>query len=119
MQHGLNHLAHHQLKQLHDFLDSISGFDQRTQATMHFLLHCPDYHCARHIVFDKTKSIDSNISQQIKMLLTKYFLIGANMIKPNTFLVAEFDFNQSTERFNHPPNFFKSKSWDQMLSFIE
>ena len=85
MQHGLNHLAHHQLKQLHDFLDSVSGFDQRTQATMHFLLHCPDYHCARHIVFDKTKSIDSNISQQIKMLLTKYFLIGANIIKPNTF----------------------------------
>ena len=89
---------------------------------MHFLLHCPDYHCARHIVFDKTKSIDSKISQQIKMLLTKYFLIGANMLnsdKTKYFLVAEFDFIQSTERFNHPLNFFKSKSWDQMLSFIE
>ena len=98
----------------------ISGFGQTIETTTHFLRHCPDYHCARHIVFEKIKSIDSNISEQNKVSLRRYLLFGANMLnsdKTKYLLVSDIAFMQSTETFKSL-NFVESKLADQILSVI-
>ena len=105
---------------IHDCLVPISGFSQTIKTTTHFLRHFPDYHCARHIGFEKIKSIDSNISEQNKVSLNRYLLIGANMLnsdKMKYLLASEIAFMQSMER-SKPPNFLESKLADQMLSVI-
>ena len=93
VQLGSSHSTDHRLRKFHDCLDPIPGFfGQGIEATTHFILHCPDYHCARDVVFEKIMSIDSNISQQVKVPLTKYLLFGANMLnsdKIKSLLVPE------------------------------
>ena len=108
------------IKTIQYCLVPISGFGQTIGTTTHFLRHCRDYHCARHIVFEKIKSIDSNISEQNKVLLKKYLLFGANMLnsdKTKYLLVSETAFMQSMET-SKSINFLQSKLVDQILSVI-
>ena len=72
------------------------------------------------IGFEKIKSIDSNISEQNKVSLKRYLLIGANILnsdKIKYLLASEIAFIQSMER-SKSPNFLESKLADQMLSVI-
>ena len=108
------------IKTIQYCLVPISGFGQTIETTTHFLRHCPDYHRARHIVFEKNKNIDSNISEQNKVSLKRYLLFGANMLnsdKTKYLLVSDIAFMQSTETFKSL-NFLESKLADQILSII-
>ena len=59
------HLANHKFRRnFHDFWDCLKTMWNRWQeieATTHFLLRYPNYHCARETFFEKNQRIDSNI----------------------------------------------------------
>ena len=62
---GLSHLGDHKFR--HDFQDCVSPMcycGQDIETTTHFLLHCPNHHCARKTLFDKINQVSGTISRQ-------------------------------------------------------
>ena len=52
MRLGLNHLAEHKFKHsFQDCLNPICSGGQELEATVHFLLHCLNYRCAKQNIF--------------------------------------------------------------------
>ena len=49
---------------------------QDIEATTHFLLHCPDHHCARKTLFHKINQVCGNILRQSHSTITKILLFG-------------------------------------------
>ena len=59
---GLSHLADHKLRHnFQDWLNPICSCGQEIETSIHFFLHCSNYHCGRQTLFKKINKIDSTI----------------------------------------------------------
>ena len=74
---GLSHLGDHKFR--HNFQDYVSPLrscGQDIQTTTHFLLHCPNHHCARKTLFHKINQLSVNILRPSDSTITKILLVG-------------------------------------------
>ena len=72
----LSHLGDHKFK--HNFQDCVSPMcscGQDIETTTHFLLHCPNDHCARKTLFYKINQVSGNILRQSDSTITKILLL--------------------------------------------
>ena len=55
---GLSHLADHKFRHnFQDCLNPVCSCSQEIETSVHFLLHCSNYHCERQILFKKVNKI--------------------------------------------------------------
>ena len=105
MRLGLSHLAEHKFRHIfQDCLNHVCCCCQEIETTSHFLLHCLNYRCVRKAFFEKIYLIDSSISQQNDLSVTKDLLFGSEKLKydkSNTLLMTAIEFIQSAERFKY------------------
>ena len=103
---GLNHLGDHKFR--HNFQDCVSSMcscDQDIETTTHFLLHCPNHHCARKTLFHKINQVSGNILRQSDSAITKILLFGDIKLDFETnkiLLMSTIEFISLTERFSCP-----------------
>ena len=103
---GLHHLGDHKFRD--NFQDCVSpmcscGLDIET--TTHFLLHSPNHHCARKILFRKITQVIGTISRQSDSTITKILLFGDNKLDFETnkiLLMSTIEFISLTEGFSCP-----------------
>ena len=57
-------------------IEQICSCGQEIEISTYFLLPCSNYHCARQILFEKVKKIDSSILNQNDQVITKLLLFG-------------------------------------------
>ena len=57
-------------------IEQICSCGQEIEISTYFLLHCSNYHCARQILFEKVKKIDSSILNRNDQVITKLLLFG-------------------------------------------
>ena len=72
------------------------------ETTTHFLLHCPNHHCARKTLFHKINQVSGTISRQSDSTITKILLFGDNKLDFETYkvlLMPTIEFISLTERF--------------------
>ena len=106
LQLGLSHLGDHKLR--HNFQDCVSPMcscGQGTETKTHFLLHCPNNHCAKKTFFHKINELSGNISRQSESTVTKILLFGDNKLDFETnkiLLKSTIEFISLTERFICP-----------------
>ena len=77
----LNHLGDHKFS--YNFQDCVSSMcycGQDIETTIHFLLHCPNHHCARKTLFDKINQVSGTILRQSDSTITKILLFGDNKL---------------------------------------
>ena len=70
---GLSHLGDHKFR--HNFQDCVSPMcscGQDIETTTHFLLHCPNHHCARKTLFHKISQVGGNILRQSTQQLQRF-----------------------------------------------
>ena len=82
---GLSHLGDHKFR--HNFQDCVSSMcscGQNIETTTHFLLHCPNHHCARKTLFHKITQVSGTISRQSDSTITKILLFGENKLDLET-----------------------------------
>ena len=65
---------------------------QDIETTTHFLLHCPNHHCARKTLFDKINQVSGTILRQSDSTITKILLFGDNKL--------DFETNSFTDVYN-------------------
>ena len=100
---GLSHLGDHKFR--HNFQDCVSPMcycGQDIETTTHFLLHCPNHHCARKTLFDKINQVSGTILRQSDSTITKILLFGDNKLDFETskiLLMSTIEFISLTERF--------------------
>ena len=73
--------------------------------TTHFLLHCPNHHCARKTLFHKKNQVSGTISRQNDSAITKILLFGDNKLDFETnkiLLMSTIEFISLTEKFSCP-----------------
>ena len=63
-----------------------------TMSTTHFLLHCPNHHCARKTLFHKINQVRETISKQSDSTITEILLFGDNKL--------DFETNSFTDVYN-------------------
>ena len=51
---------------------------QDIETTTHFLLHCPNHHCARKTLFHKINQVSGTISRQSHSTIAKILLFSNN-----------------------------------------
>ena len=73
---GLNHLGDHKFR--HNFQDCVSPCGQDIETTTHFLLNCPNRHCARKTFLDKINQVSGTILRQSDSTITNILLFGDN-----------------------------------------
>ena len=89
---GLSYLRYH--KFIHNFQDCITPIcdcSLETEATTHFLLHCPLFQSAKQSLLMNIKKIDESILKKHDELITKTLLYDDD----------KFEFTVSTERFSN------------------
>ena len=93
---GLTHLGDHIFRHnFPDFTSPMCSCGQDIETTTHFLLHCPNHHCARKILFHKITQVSGTISRHSDSTITKNLLFGDNKLHFETFISL-------TERFSCP-----------------
>ena len=105
MRLGLSHLAEHKFR--HNFQDCGNpicscGQEIKTEVISFFTFSIT---CARKTFFEKINLIDSNISKQNDLYITKDLLFGSEKLKDdksNAILMSTIEFIQSTEKFKYP-----------------
>ena len=103
---GLSHLGDHKFR--HNFQDCVSPMcycGQDIETTTHFLLHCPNHHCARKNFFDKINQVSGTILRQSDSTITKILLLGDSKLDLETnkiLLMSTIEFISLTERFSCP-----------------
>ena len=79
---------------------------QDTETTSHFLLRCPNHHCARKTLFHKINQVSGTISRQSDLTITKILLFGDNKLDfdetNKILLMPTIEFISLTERFSFP-----------------
>ena len=101
---GLSHLGDQKFR--HNFQDSVSPMcscGQAIETTIHFLLHCPNHHCARKTLFYKIDQVSGTISRQSDSTITKILLFDDNKLdfETNTILLmSTFVLISLTARFS-------------------
>ena len=53
---------------------------QDTETTTHFLLHCPNHHCATKTLFEKINQVSGTILRQSDSTTAKILLFGDNKL---------------------------------------
>ena len=102
----LSHLGDHKFR--HNFQDFVSPMcycGQDIETATHFFLHCPNHHCARKTLFDKTNKVSGTILKQSDSTITKILLFGDNKLDFETnkiLLMSTIEFISLTERFSCP-----------------
>ena len=103
---GISHLGDHKFS--HNFQDCVSPMcycRQDIETTTHFLLHCPNHHCARKNFFDKINQVSGTILRQSDSTITKILLLGDSKLDLETnkiLLMSTIQFISLTERFSCP-----------------
>ena len=103
---GLSHLGDHKFR--HNFQDCVSPMcycGQDIETTTHFLLHCPNYHCARKTLFNKINEVNGTILRQSDSTVKQVLLLGDNKLDLETnkvLLMPTSEFISLTERFSCP-----------------
>ena len=103
---GINDLGDHKFR--HNFQDCVSSMcscGQDIETTTHFLLHCPNHHCARKTFFHKVNQVSGNILRQSNSAITKILLFGDIKLDFETnkiLLMSTIEFISLTERFSCP-----------------
>ena len=101
---GVSHLDDHKFR--HNFQDCVSpvcSCSQDIETTTHFLLHCPNHHCARKTFFHKINQVNGNILRQSNSTITKIMLFGDIKFDFETnkiLLMSTIEFVSLTERFS-------------------
>ena len=93
MRLGLSHLGDHKFR--HNFQDCVSCmcyYGQDIETTTHFLLQCPNHHCARKTLFRKINQVSGTILRQSDSKFTKILLFGVNKL--------DFETQNFTDVFN-------------------
>ena len=78
---------------------------QDIETMTHFLLYCPNHHCARKIFFEKINQVSGTILRQSDSTITKILLFGDNKLDFETnkiLLMSTIKFISLTERFSCP-----------------
>ena len=78
---------------------------QDIETTTDFPLQCPNHHCARKTLFDKTNQVSGIILRQSDPKITKILLFGGNKLDFETnkiLLISTIEFVSLTERFSCP-----------------
>ena len=78
---------------------------QDIETTTHFLLHCPNHHCARKTLIDKINQVSGINLRQSDSTVTKILLSGDNKLDFETnkiLLMSTVEFISLTERFSCP-----------------
>ena len=103
---GLSHLSDYKFR--HNFQDCVSPMyycGQDIETTTHFLLHCPNHHCARKTLFHKINQISGTILRQSDSTIAEILLFGDNKLDFETnkiLLMSTIEFILLTERFSCP-----------------
>ena len=103
---GLSHLGDHKFR--HNFQDCVSPLcycGQDIEASSHFLLHCPNHHCAMKTLFHKINQVSGTILRQSDSTITKIWLFGDNKLDFETnkiLLMSTIEFILLTQRFSCP-----------------
>ena len=64
----------------HDCVSPVCYCGQDIETTTHFLLHCPNHHCARKTLFDKKNQVKGTILRRSDSAITKILLFGDNKL---------------------------------------
>ena len=78
---GLSHLGDHKFR--HKFQGCVSPVcccNHEIETTTHFVLHCPNHHCARKTLFHKINQVSETTSRQSDPTITKILLFGDNKL---------------------------------------
>ena len=78
---GLSHFGDHKFR--HNFQGCVfpmCSCVQEIETTPHFLLHCPNHHCARKTLSQKINHVSGTISRQNDSTITKVLLFGGNKL---------------------------------------
>ena len=78
---GLSHLGDHNFR--HTFQDCVSPMcycGQDIETTTHFLLQCPNHHCARKTLFHKINQVSGTILRQSDSTIAKTLLFVDNKL---------------------------------------
>ena len=78
---------------------------QDIETTTHFLLHCPNHHCARKTLFHKINQVSGNISRLSDLTVTKILLFGGKKLDfetNKTLLMSGTESISLTERLSCP-----------------
>ena len=106
MRLGLSHLGDHKFR--HNFQGCVSPMcscGQDIETTTHFLLHCPNHHCARKTLFHKINQVNGNILRQNDSTITKILLfsdIKVDLETKKILFMSTTEFISLTERFSCP-----------------
>ena len=106
LQLGLSLLGDRKFR--HNFQDCISSMcscGQVIEPTAHFLLHCPNHHCARKTLFLRTTQVSWPFSRQSDSTITKMLLFGDNKKEFETnkvLLMSKIELISLTKRFSCP-----------------
>ena len=119
---GLSHLADHKFMKIFQYcVNPVCSCCQEIETSTHFLLDCPNYHCARQTLFEKVKKIDSSTLKQNDQVITKCLLLGNEKLQAaqsKSTLTSTIEFLQATERFK-PHCLIKSlMEWYLQLTVI-
>ena len=103
---GLSHLGDHKFRhKFQDCVSPVSSCGQDIETTTHFLVHCPNHHCARKTLFHKINQVSGNILRQSDSTVTKILLFGDIKLDFETnkvLLMSTIEFISLTERFSCP-----------------
>ena len=119
---GLSHLADHEFMKIFQYcVNPVCSCCQEIETSTHFLLDCPNYHCARQTLFEKVKKIDSSTLKQNDQVITKCLPLGNEKLQAaqnKSTLTSTTEFLQATERFK-PHCLIKSlMEWYLQLTVI-
>ena len=78
LQLGLSHLGGHKFR--HNFQNVYHQCALDIETTTHFLLLCPNYHCARKTLFHKITQASRTTLRQSNSTITKVLLFGDNKL---------------------------------------
>ena len=100
------HLGDH--KHWHNFQDCVSPMcscGQEIETTTHFLLHCPNHHCARKALFHNINQVSRAITRENDSTITRMLLFVDNKLDSDTntiLLKSTIEFISLTERLSCP-----------------
>ena len=103
---GLSLLGDHKFR--HNFQDCVPPMcscGQDVETSTHFLLQCPNHHCARKTLFHKINKVSGNVLRQSDSTITKILLFGDIKLDFETnkiLLMSTIKFISLTERFSCP-----------------
>ena len=103
---GLSHLCEHMFRHnFQDTLNPICSCGDDIKATIHYLLHCPNYLDERRALLDNLQSIEENMHDKNDSQISELLLFGvtSNNDAPNTCILnATIQYILATKRFDVP-----------------